>query len=134
MATDLAGGYIYASVPAQVFTLNNSPKGSTKMRIFSMFALVAAAIAGLTFSVSADSTAQAEARLHEVHSIYVGNMGADDEANRFRLLLEEQVAKKGFVIVDSPDKADAVLSGALSVRVHRNNSTARAYVTWHTLK
>ena len=104
------------------------------MRMLSMFALVVAAIVGLTFSVSADSTEQTEPRLHDVHNIYVGNMGVNDEADRFRLLLEEQVAKKGFVIVDSPDKADAILTGALSVRVHRNNSTARAYVTLHTSK
>ena len=102
------------------------------MRMISMFALVLAAIVGLTFSVWADSTAQDESKLHEIHRIYVGNMGSDDEAYRFRLLLEEQVAKKGFAIVDSAEKADGILSGALSVRVHRNNSTARAYVTLHT--
>ena len=37
-----------------------------------------------------------EPRLHEVNNIYVGNMGDADEADRLRLLLEEQVAKKGF--------------------------------------
>jgi len=104
------------------------------MRMLSMFALIAATLVGSTLQVAADSTAQGEPRLHEVHSIYVGNMGDDDEAERFRLLLEEQLAKQGFAIVEAREKADGILSGALSVRVHRNSSTARAYVILHTLQ
>jgi hypothetical protein len=75
-----------------------------------------------------------EPRLHQVHNVYVGDMGDDDEAGRFRLLVAEQVAKKGFAVVDAPEKADAILTGALAVRVHRNSSTARVYVTLQTLK
>jgi hypothetical protein len=37
-------------------------------------------------------------------------------------------------VVDAPEKADAILAGALSVRVHRSSSTARAYVTLHSPK
>jgi hypothetical protein len=106
------------------------------MRMMSMFGLLLAATLNLTCFAWADSTAQdlSEPKLHQVQSIYVGNMGDADEAGRFRLLLEEQVARKGFTVVDSPEKADAILAGALSVRVHRSSSTARAYVTLHSPK
>ena len=66
--------------------------------------------------------------LPPVQKIYVGDMGADDEAERFRLLLEEQLLKNGFEVVADPDKADAVLTGALSVRVYDDKSEARAAV------
>ena len=103
------------------------------MRMLSMLGLLLAANLNLT-SFAPTPQDLSEPRLHEVHKIYVGNMGDDDEAGRFRLLLEEQVSRKGFAVVDSAEKADAILTGALSVRVHRNSSTARAYVTLHTSK
>lgn len=102
------------------------------MRILSMLVLLLAANLNLTYFSWFAPQDLSEPRLHEVHNIYVGNMGDDDEAGRFRLLLEEQVARKGFAVVDSAEKADAILTGALSVRVHRNSSTARVYVTLHT--
>ena len=106
------------------------------MRMLSMFGLLLAANLNLTYFSWSAPTPQdlTEPRLHEVHRIYVGSMGDADEADRFRLLLEEQVARKGFAVVDSPEKADAILTGALSVRVHRNSSTARVYATLHTAK
>ena len=105
------------------------------MHMLSMFGLLLVANLNFTyFAWSATPQDLTEPRLHEVHSIYIGNMGDADEADRFRLLLEEQVARKGFTVVNSADKADAILTGALSVRVHRNSSTARAYVTLHTPK
>jgi hypothetical protein len=67
-------------------------------------------------------------RLSLVRRIYVGDMGTADEADRFRLLLEDQLSKKGFVIVERPEIADAVLTGALSVRVFDDKSEARAFV------
>jgi hypothetical protein len=67
-------------------------------------------------------------RLSLVQKIYVGDMGSADEADRFRMLLEEQLSKKGFTIVDSAERADAILSGALSVRVFDKKSEARAFV------
>ena len=106
------------------------------MRMLSMLGLLLAANLNLTYYTWFASTPQdlSEPRLHEVHNIYVGDMGDDDEAGRFRLLLEEQVARKGFTVVNSTEKADAILTGALSVRNHRNSSTARVYVTLHTQK
>jgi hypothetical protein len=104
--------------------------------MLSMFVLLLAANLNLTYFAWSVPTPQipSEPGLHQVHTIYVGNMGDADEADRFRLLLEEQVARKGFAVVDSPEKADAILTGALSVRIHRNSSTARVYVTLHTPK
>ena len=104
------------------------------MRILSMLVLLLAANLNLTYFSWFAPQDLSEPRLHEVHNIYVGNMGDDDEAGRFRLLLEEQVARKGFAVVDSAEKADAILTGALSVRVHRNSSTARVYITLNTPK
>ncbi|HEX8776307.1 MAG TPA: hypothetical protein VF735_22240 [Pyrinomonadaceae bacterium] len=63
-----------------------------------------------------------------VQKIYVGDMGGADEADRFRLLLEEQLTKKGFTVVERAESADAILTGALSVRVFDNKSEARAFV------
>ena len=63
-----------------------------------------------------------------VQKIYVGDMGVADEADRFRLLLEEQLTKKGFRVVERAENADAILTGALSVRVFDDKSEARAFV------
>ena len=63
-----------------------------------------------------------------VQKIYVGDMGGADEADRFRLLLEEQLMKRGFTIVERAENADAILTGALSVRVFDDKSEARAFV------
>lgn len=67
-------------------------------------------------------------KLHEVQRIHIGEMGKTDEAERFRLLLEEQLAKKGFTVVETPDQADAILVGVLTVRVHEEDATAQATV------
>jgi hypothetical protein len=71
---------------------------------------------------------QGTARLHEVHKIYIGDMGKADEAERFRLLVGDELAKKGFTIVERAEDADAVLTGALSVRVGDDSTEARAFV------
>jgi hypothetical protein len=76
--------------------------------------------------------AQARIRTHRIQNIYVGDMGKADEASRFRLLLEDELAKKGFVIVDSADQADGVLTGVLSLRVLDEKSQARVYVTMNS--
>jgi len=66
--------------------------------------------------------------LPSVQKIYIGDMGNADEADRFRLLLEEQLLKRGFDVVLRPEDADAVLSGALSVRTYDRKSEARVAV------
>ena len=66
--------------------------------------------------------------LPAVQKIYVGDMGNDDEAERFRLLLEEQLLKRGFTVVAREDEADATLTGALSVRVYDEKAEARVSV------
>ena len=55
-------------------------------------------------------------------------MGYEDEAERFRLLVEEQLQKRGFEVVLHPDDADAVLTGVLSIRDYEHKSEARATV------
>ena len=53
--------------------------------------------------------------LHLVRKIHIGELGSSDEAARFRLLLEDKLSRRGFIVVDKPETADAILSGALSV-------------------
>ena len=67
--------------------------------------------------VSAETHPQTQtiAALHLVQKIYIEELGSTDEAARFRLLLEDKLTQRGFVVVDKPDRADAVLRGALSV-------------------
>ena len=69
--------------------------------------------------------------LRVVQKIYVGDMGSDDEAERFRLLLAERLVKRGFTVVNKPEAADAVLTGALAVRVFDDNARARVSVQLH---
>lgn len=71
-------------------------------------------------------------KFHDVRRIYVGEMGERDEAKRFRFLLEDELSKKGFTVVNREQDADAVMTGALSVRVHDEKTRARVYVTLHT--
>jgi hypothetical protein len=66
--------------------------------------------------------------LWKIQKIYVGDMGQSDEAARFRLLLEDQLAKNKFTVVSQPGDAEATLTGILAVRVYANTATARATV------
>ncbi len=61
------------------------------------------------------ATKAGQTALHLVEKIYIGEMGSTDEATRFRLLLEDKLTERGFTVVDKAEKADALLSGALSV-------------------
>lgn len=71
---------------------------------------------------------QSATHLREVHKIYIGDMGKADEAERFRFLVGDELSKKGFTIVERAEDADAVLTGALSVRVGDSSTEARAFV------
>ena len=57
-------------------------------------------------------------RLCHIQKVYVGEMGSSDTAERFRLLLKQQLAETGFAVVGKPEKADATLSGVLSLPVN----------------
>jgi hypothetical protein len=70
--------------------------------------------------------------LGSVKKIYVGSIGQSDEAERFRLLLEDELGKVGFSTIDDAKSADAVLTGALSVRVYAEESRARVTVILKT--
>ena len=71
---------------------------------------------------------QAVERLRNVQTIYIGSMGQSDEAERFKLLLEDALTKQKFTIVEKEQDADAVLSGVLSIRVYDKESIARVTV------
>ena len=83
--------------------------------------LLAAAAAGQSRPRKTDA-------LPSVQKIYIGDMGNADEADRFRLLLEEQLLKRSFDVVLRPEDADAVLTGALTVRTYDRKSEARVSV------
>jgi hypothetical protein len=72
------------------------------------------------------------ASLASVKRIQVGSMGQSDEAERFRLLLADELGKVGFATTDDAKTADAVLTGALSVRVYAEESRARVTVVLKT--
>ena len=52
--------------------------------------------------------------LGSVKKIYVGSMGQSDEAERFQLLLSDELGKVGFSTIDNAKDADAVLTSAMS--------------------
>ena len=101
------------------------------MRLTATLALTLCFLAGAT-AAAASGSGNERARklpdLRDVRKIYVGDMGTEDEADRFRFLLEEQLRKRGFTVVSAAGEADAVLTGALSVRVFDQKSEARAFV------
>ena len=69
--------------------------------------------------------AQGSGSLASVKKIHVGSMGQSDEAERFQLLLVDELGKAGFVTTDDVASADAVLTGVLAVRVYSDESLAR---------
>jgi hypothetical protein len=67
-------------------------------------------------TILANSNSQTSTKaLHLAQKIYVEEMGTSPESARFRLLVEDQLGRKGFTVVDNAEKADAVLSGVVSV-------------------
>jgi hypothetical protein len=70
--------------------------------------------------------------LHQVREIHVGTMGQGDEAERFRLLLGQELRRAGFRVAEKPENGDAILAGTVSVEVHGDETVARASVTLKT--
>jgi hypothetical protein len=70
--------------------------------------------------------------LASVKKIKIGSMGQSDEAERFRLLLDNELNKVGFITTEDSASADAVLTGVLSVRVEADESRARVTVLLKT--
>ena len=85
-------------------------------------------LAAASTATAGQHRARRVAVLPEVQKIYIGDMGTADEADRFRLLLEEQLLKRNFAVVLKPEDADAVLTGVLAVRTYDDKSEARATV------
>lgn len=65
----------------------------------------------------------------EVKRIYVGPMGNSDDAERFRMLLKDELGDKGFAVVEKESDADAVLTGVLATQLSQGTTRARASVT-----
>jgi len=76
----------------------------------------------------ASPSSAAVAKLYLVKRIYISEMGKSDDADRFRLLLAEMLSKKGFLIVDKNDVADAVLEGVVSTQLTQGTTKARVSV------
>ena len=72
--------------------------------------------------------------LHKVEKIFVGDMGQGNEAERFRLLLSQELSRANFKTVDKAEEADAVLTGVLVVRTYELKSDATATVVLKTTK
>ena len=83
-------------------------------------------------SAADDATSISSDTLYLVQKIHVGEMGDADEAERFRLLLEENLSKKGFKVVGKAGDADAILKGVLSTQLAQGTTKARAYVQLKT--
>jgi hypothetical protein len=108
------------------------------MKRLCIFVFVAALTCAVALGQEKSRSAEAvqaggsAASLGEVKKIFVGDMGEDAEAERFRLLVEEALVKEGFTVVGRAEAADAVLTGALSVRDYDDKSEARAFVRLFT--
>lgn len=63
------------------------------------------------FSAPAFGHAQGPARLRDVRSVYVAELGKSEEAKAYRQQLVSELAKH-FKVVDTPAEADAVLNAA----------------------
>jgi hypothetical protein len=96
--------------------------------LFAFFVCLSAAVSARASDGGERPRRQGAAALRDVRTIYVGDMGKADEAERFRFLLGQELEKKGFKVVERADDADAVLTGALSVRVGDDTTEARAFV------
>jgi hypothetical protein len=64
--------------------------------------------------------------LADVRRILVSEMGNSDDASRFRDLLVEELAARGFTVVDSEEDADAILSGSIATQLQQGTTKARA--------
>jgi hypothetical protein len=72
--------------------------------------------------------------LHKVERIFVGDMGQGNEAERFRLLLAQELSRANFKTVDRLENADAILTGVLVVRTYEYKSDAKATVVLKNAK
>src|SRR6266853_6110442 len=61
-------------------------------------------------------------------------MGQGNEAERFRLLLAQELSRANFKTVDKLENADAALTGVLVVRTYEYKSDAKATVVLKTTK
>lgn len=95
------------------------------MKGFIMTMLVLSLLGGAaTAAAGSQKTDQRKLRL--VQKIYVAEVGTGDEGARFREVLRQKLAKKGFKVVETEQEADGVLSGTLSLDKIESGTSARA--------
>lgn len=70
--------------------------------------------------------------LEEVRRIYIGEMGKEDEAERFRSLLREKLSEH-FTVTDTAEDADSILKGVVATQLSEGTTQARASVTLTSL-
>jgi hypothetical protein len=68
----------------------------------------------LLFFINFALRAQTIDSLASVRTIHIGDMGIDENATRFRLLLTKEISARGFIATES-EYADATISGVLAV-------------------
>ena len=73
----------------------------------------------IPYSISAQAKQDIpKVQLSSIQKVYVGGMGSSDTAERFRLLLKQQLSEAGFTLVGKPEKADALIVGILSLPIN----------------
>jgi hypothetical protein len=93
--------------------------------------VIAALMSAFVLCITAAGAAPESGTCAEKH-IHVASMGSTDDAKQFTFLLEQQLSKRGFSVVPTPEAADAILSGAVTTKDEQGNSFESlpvAYVT-----
>jgi hypothetical protein len=71
------------------------------------------------------AAAQTKAPPIKPGNIYVGTMGAGDDADQLRLALNYELGELGFKVVDFEPQADSILTGLIVTRVENGKSAMR---------
>lgn len=65
------------------------------------------------------------APIRELKNLFIGKIGGND-GDRFSLLLSDELAKRGFVIVDQETGADGILTGAVTTVMEGTKAAVHA--------
>jgi len=85
------------------------------------------AIVAVFFTASSACHAQ-NPELHRITTIHVADMGSGDQSARFHSLLQDALRTNGFQIAETPETADATLTGSFSHEAKGNFTSARVTV------
>ncbi len=96
-----------------------------KTRIVFVGLVLLSALILLAATSSASTSATAKSKIGR---IYVGTMGDNDDAEQFRVMLQYELGRVGFKVVDFAPQADSVLTGLITDRVVGGKATSRVTV------